>query len=276
MDVGTLAWVTGGVLVVAMLYAAVGHAGASGYIAVMTLAGWAPNVVKPTALMLNLLVAALATWQFAPYFEWRRFWPFALLALPLAFIGGYLTVPPEVFRRLVGGVLWASAVRIWLPRPAAAPVTLPPLRLALPGGAGIGLLSGLTGTGGGIFLTPLLLLARWAETKTASAVSAAFILGNSLSGLLGYVPVLRLCRLLSGRCLWRRWLAAGWGRTSGAGICRRAVSSTRCRWYCSSPVENCCLDEISCSFAHGFVLDRARNVAVVDRLPILTLQGGDP
>ncbi len=187
MDWGTLAWVTGGVLVVAMLYAAVGHAGASGYIAVMTLAGWAPNVIKPTALMLNLLVAALATWQFAPYFEWQRFWPFALLALPLAFVGGYLTPPPEVFRRLVGGILWVSAFRIWLPQPAATAVRLPPLWLALPSGACVGFLSGLTGTGGGIFLTPLLLFARWAETKTASAVSAAFILGNSLSGLLGYV-----------------------------------------------------------------------------------------
>ncbi|MFQ3580573.1 MAG: sulfite exporter TauE/SafE family protein [Chloracidobacterium sp.] len=187
MPLDVLLWVTAGVLVVAALYASVGHAGASGYIAILTLAGLGPAVIKPLALMLNVLVAVLATWHFAPYFEWRRFWPFALSALPSAFVGGYLTAPPEVFRWLVGGVLWFSAARLWLPKPAEGAVRLPPLTAALLGGAVIGLLSGLTGTGGGIFLTPLLLFARWAEAKVASAVSAAFILGNSLAGLLGYV-----------------------------------------------------------------------------------------
>ncbi|OYT72175.1 MAG: hypothetical protein CFK52_05850 [Chloracidobacterium sp. CP2_5A] len=187
MDWTLLSWVTAGVFIIATLYASVGHAGASGYVAVMTLAGLAPTVVKPTALILNILVALIATWQFAPYCEWRRFWPFALLALPLAFVGGYFTAPPEVFKRLVGGVLWLSAIRLWLPKSVEGEPRFPSIALALPSGAAIGLLAGLTGTGGGIFLTPLLLLARWAETKTASAVSAAFILGNSLAGLLGYV-----------------------------------------------------------------------------------------
>jgi uncharacterized protein len=178
-----------GVLVVAFLYSSVGHAGASGYIAVMTLAGLAPETVKPAALTLNVLVSCLATWQFqrAGHFRWGLFWPFALLAVPCAFAGGYLSLPSAAFRLLVGLVLLASAARL-LMRPAPDGDTRAPSRpLAMGAGAGLGLLAGLTGTGGGIFLTPLLLLMRWARTKEAAAVSAAFILANSVAGLLGHV-----------------------------------------------------------------------------------------
>src|ERR1044072_2862696 len=92
-----------GILVVAYLYSSVGHAGASGYIAVMTLLGLAPNVIKPSALVLNILVASIGTWQFwrARHFSWRLFWPFAVLAIPSAFLGGYLNLPPHVFKVLV-------------------------------------------------------------------------------------------------------------------------------------------------------------------------------
>lgn len=172
---------------VAFLYASVGHAGASGYIAVLTLAGLAPGVVRPVALVLNILVAVLATWQFrrAGHFSWPLFWPFALLSIPCAFVGGYLGLPVHVFQVVVGAVLLFSAVR-FLAKPAADPEATPPGRgAALAVGAGLGLLSGLTGTGGGIFLTPLLLLMRWARAKPAAAVSAPFILVNSVSGLLG-------------------------------------------------------------------------------------------
>jgi uncharacterized membrane protein YfcA len=176
-----------GMLVVAFLYSSVGHAGASGYIAVMSLFSLAPGVIKPTALLLNLLVASIGTVQFwrAGHFSWRLFWPFAVLSIPLAYVGGRLNLPAHVFNLIVGIVLWLSAVRFLL-NPSSDEVLREPARPAALGiGAGLGLLAGLTGVGGGIFLTPLLLIMRWARTKTAAAVSALFILVNSASGLLG-------------------------------------------------------------------------------------------
>ena len=178
-----------GVLVVAFLYSSVGHAGASGYIAVMSLLSLAPEVIKPTALTLNMLVASIGAFQFwrAGYFSWRLFWPFALLAVPAAFVGGYLNLPAQVFKIAVGVILLYSAVRFLLPAPPERDPKDPPLAVALASGGFIGLLAGLTGTGGGIFLTPLLLLAGWARVKTAAAVSALFILCNSVAGLAGNI-----------------------------------------------------------------------------------------
>ena len=175
------------IFVVALLYATVGHGGASGYIAVMTLFGLAPAVIKPTALVLNILVATIGTWQFyrAGHFRWQLFWPFAVLGIPAAFIGGSYKLPVPIFQALVGVVLLLSAVRfLYDPREAAQ--TQPPKRLtAIFVGGVLGLLAGLTGTGGGIFLTPLMILLRWAPTKIASATSVVFILVNSIAGLLG-------------------------------------------------------------------------------------------
>ena len=182
-----LPFLTLGILVIAFLYSSVGHAGASGYIAVMSLFALAPAVIKPTALVLNILVASIGTWQFyrAGHFSWRLFWPFAVLAIPMAFVGGYVNLPTHAFKVLVGIVLLFSALRfLW--RPSEDVVVREPSRpAAISIGAGMGLLAGLTGTGGGIFLTPLLLFMRWARTKNAAAVSALFILVNSVSGLLG-------------------------------------------------------------------------------------------
>ncbi len=183
----SLPLIVAGVLLIAFLYSSVGHAGASGYIAVMTLFSVAPGVIKPVALVLNILVASIGAWQFyrAGYFSARLFWPFALLSMPLAFLGGYINLPVQVFKILVGAVLLLSAVRLLL-RPGEDPEPhTPPLPLALGAGGALGLLAGLTGTGGGIFLTPLVVLMRWARVKTASAISAAFILVNSIAGLLG-------------------------------------------------------------------------------------------
>ncbi|HBD18879.1 MAG TPA: hypothetical protein DC063_01420 [Arenimonas sp.] len=177
------------VLLVALLYASVGHAGASGYIAVMTLFGMAPAEIRPTALTLNILVACLGTWQFwrAGRFSWALFWPFAVLAVPMAFVGGYLNLPAQVFKVLIGLVLLFSAVQLVRRPLAEAEPTPPSLPVSLGAGAGIGLLSGLTGTGGGIFLTPLLTLRGWARSGTAAGVSAPFILVNSMAGLAGNV-----------------------------------------------------------------------------------------
>lgn len=177
------------ILAIAFLYSSVGHAGASGYIAAMTLFGLAASVIKPAALVLNILVASLAAWQFwrAGHFSWQLFWPFAITSVPFAFVGGYLDLPTHAFKVIVGVVLLYSAVRFFVKPGTDEEPTLPKKPLAIGIGAGLGLLSGLTGVGGGIFLTPLLIFMHWARTKTASAVSALFILVNSISGLLGNV-----------------------------------------------------------------------------------------
>ena len=179
------------IFVMAALYSSVGHAGASGYLAAMALFAVAPAVMKPTALTLNILVALIATLRYyqAGYFSWRVFLPFALSSVPLAFVGGALTLPNPVYEKIVGLVLVFAAYRLWisLRRKATAEVKPVPVPLAVALGAGIGLLSGMTGVGGGIFLSPLVLLAGWAETRQMSGVAAAFILVNSIAGLAGHL-----------------------------------------------------------------------------------------
>ena len=178
---------------IAFLYSSVGHAGASGYIATMTLFGLAPNVIRPTALVLNILVASIGTYQFwrAGYFSWKLFWPFALLSIPAAYLGGYLQPSASVLRILIGVVLLFSAIRLIFRR-GDPPQTITPSRpVAISAGAGLGFLSGLTGTGGGIFLTPLLLFCKWAHIRQAAAVSALFIWVNSIAGLVGYFTKVR-------------------------------------------------------------------------------------
>jgi uncharacterized protein len=187
MPTEQLPFVTIAVLVIAFLYSSVGHAGASGYIAVMSLFGIAPTIIKPTALILNIFVACIASWQFwsMGFLSWKLFWPLAFLSIPMSFLGGYLNLPAPVFKVILGITLLLSAIR-FLIKPIEDTETIEPvLPITLSVGGAIGLLSGLTGTGGGIFLTPLLLWMRWASVKTASAVSAMFILVNSISGLLG-------------------------------------------------------------------------------------------
>ena len=176
--------------VVALLYASVGHAGASGYLAVMGLFGVAPSVMKPTALALNILVASVGSYKFwrAGYFSWKLFWPFALTSIPFAFIGGSLTLSTSTYKAVVGLVLMYSAVRLFTTARLVIdrPVKQPPLWVSLLVGVIIGLLSGLTGVGGGIFLSPLILMMSWAEPKPTAAVAALFILFNSMAGLLGH------------------------------------------------------------------------------------------
>ncbi|MEQ1865685.1 MAG: sulfite exporter TauE/SafE family protein [Micropepsaceae bacterium] len=182
---------TGLIFLAATLYSSVGHAGASGYLAAMALFGLPPDVMRPTALALNILVAALAVVRYtrAGQNDWRLLAPFAIASVPAAFLGGIIHVPPEIYRPLVGAILAISAVQF--ARTAQAAVAAdrktspPPPALALASGAGLGLLSGLTGTGGGIFLSPLLLFMHWAETRKTSGVAASFILVNSIAGLLG-------------------------------------------------------------------------------------------
>ena len=177
------------IFVVALLYSSVGHAGASGYIAVLTLFGLGVEVIRPTALTLNILVAAIGfiQWWRGGHFVWSLFWPFALLSVPAAFFGGWLHVPAHYLKILIGLVLWFSAWRLLYRKKDPPDIARPARPTAVASGAGIGFLSGLTGTGGGIFLTPLMLFCRWAKVKEAAAVSSLFILVNSSSGLAGYV-----------------------------------------------------------------------------------------
>lgn len=177
------------IFLVALLYSSVGHAGASGYIAVMTLFGLGIEAIRPSALALNILVAAIGciSWWRAGHFSWSLFWPFAVLSVPAAFAGGWLHVPADYLKILIGLVLWFSAWRLLRRKEDPAEMVRPSRPTAVAAGAGIGFLSGLTGTGGGIFLTPLMLFCRWAKAKEAAAVSSLFILLNSASGLAGYL-----------------------------------------------------------------------------------------
>jgi uncharacterized membrane protein YfcA len=188
MDAAHLTFLFVAVGVIAFLYSSVGHAGASGYIAVMALWGLAPAVIRPTALLLNILVASIGAFQFwsAGHLSWKLFWPFALLSIPAAYFGGYLQLPASILKILIGLVLLFSAGRLIFRRGDPAEVTPPAQPIALGAGAAIGFLSGLTGTGGGIFLTPTLLFFQWAKIRQAAAISALFILVNSISGLVGY------------------------------------------------------------------------------------------
>jgi len=176
------------IFIAAALYAAVGHAGASGYLAAMALFGLAPAEMKPAALTLNILVASIATVKYvrAGFFSMPLFWPLALLAIPAAFIGGRLQLPSYYYKPLIGIVLIYAAWRlVWKPQVSTEPVRRGRLGYLIVAGACIGLMSGLTGVGGGIFLSPLLLFAGWATARESSGVAAPFILVNSLAALLG-------------------------------------------------------------------------------------------
>lgn len=173
----------------ALLYSSVGHAGASGYLAAMALFGLAPAEMRPAALLLNVIVATIGVVKYyrAGCFSLRLFLLFTSGSVPFSLLGGYLTLPPTIYRPVLGIILILSAARLVLQNPNLNPgdKRRAPIGLAIAFGAGIGLISGLTGTGGGIFLSPLLLFTRWAETKETSGVSVAFILANSIAGLIG-------------------------------------------------------------------------------------------
>ena len=182
------------IFVAALLYSSVGHAGASGYLAVMGLYGLPQSVMRPAALVLNVFVASIGTYRFwrAGHLQWRLLWPFAALSVPFAFLGGRMRLSDPVYQRVLGIVLLLAAVNlVWQTLPSrranVGATKPPPIPVALLVGAGLGLLAGLTGVGGGIFISPLLILARWADPKKTAGLSVAFILVNSLAGLAGQI-----------------------------------------------------------------------------------------
>lgn len=205
-------------LAVGALYASVGHAGASGYLAVMALMGIAPESMRSTALAVNVVVATIAFSHYAAagHFSWRFLLPFVLASTPAAFLGGAISLPADWLRLAIGAVLAFSAVRMAIANlpsaNASQPPRDPPVFVKLLAGALLGFAAGLTGTGGGIFLSPLILLCGWAEPKRTAATASLFILVNSLSGLggllsAGWTPPLDLVPLA---------LAAGAGGFAGA------------------------------------------------------------
>jgi len=189
MDGTTLIWIAALMALAAALYSSVGHGGASAYLAIMALFSVAPETMRPTALTLNLVVATFAAARFAlkGQTNWKLLLAFAVTAVPAAFLGGSIELPPHLYRPLVGVVLLLAAVRLfWQPELLAArPVHTPSLAVTLPVGAALGLLAGLSGTGGGIFLSPLIILFGWEDARKTSGIAAAFIVLNSAAGLLG-------------------------------------------------------------------------------------------
>lgn len=175
------------VFLIAILYSSVGHGGASGYLAALALFGVAASVTRPTALVLNLFVASITFTQFyrAKHFDWRLFLPFAVGSIPLAFLGGMIQLPVAVYKIILGAALICAAVRLAINLKSEPETGAPKIWICLLVGAILGFISGLIGIGGGIFLTPILLLFNWAETKKAAGISALFILVNSMSGLAG-------------------------------------------------------------------------------------------
>ena len=174
--------------VVAFLYASVGHGGASGYLALMALFGMAPSFMKPTALLLNLFVSLSAFILFyrGGHFKWKLFLPFALASIPMSFVGGIISLDADVYKKLLGLLLLIPVARMFFfPNTVEAELKKENTALSLIIGGSIGFLSGLIGIGGGIILSPILLMMRWTNQKQTAAISALFIFVNSSSGLAG-------------------------------------------------------------------------------------------
>lgn len=181
-------WLFVFIALAAVLYSSVGQGGGSGYLAVMAFFAVTPEHMKPAALVMNVFVTSALWYRYQREgdFRWPLLWSFVSTSIPMAFVGGALTLDAVIYRVIVAVALLAAAMRlIWHPAPDQ-PAQAPSWRATLPVGAVLGLVSGTTGVGGGIFLAPLLLLFRWCTLRETFALSAAFIWVNSLAGVLGY------------------------------------------------------------------------------------------
>jgi uncharacterized membrane protein YfcA len=191
MDFADIIFLSFFIFIAAVLYSSVGHGGASGYMAAMALFGLSPLVMKPTGLVLNILVSSIAVYYFyrKGYFSWPIFIPLVIAAMPFAYIGGSVSLPNDLYKIIAGLILMFGAYRLFLQQEAISCQHLKPMPIifAVLAGAGIGFISGLIGVGGGIFLSPILIMMNWATTRQTAGISAAFILFNSVSGLLGHV-----------------------------------------------------------------------------------------
>ena len=173
----------------AVLYSSVGHGGASGYLAAMALWGLLPEEMRPAALLMNIVVTSWLLFRFQPYklMPYKLFWPLVIASTPLAFIGGVIKIDAEAYRLLVGVMLLLAAVRMLMINKAAESIQQPTMIAVLLVGAILGFSAGLTGIGGGVFLSPILLIFGWCSIRQSTAVAAGFILLNSIGGLAGYI-----------------------------------------------------------------------------------------
>ncbi len=176
-------------LVVAFLYASVGHGGASGYLALMALFSFPIIVMKPTALLLNVFVSGISFWFFRKnhHFNWKLFYPFAVTSIPMAFLGGYLSINASLYKQILGVFLALAILRmLTVFGKEISDIKNSNVIGSLFIGSAIGLFSGMIGIGGGIILSPIIILLSWGTMKQAAAVSALFIFVNSISGIIGF------------------------------------------------------------------------------------------
>lgn len=175
----------------AVLYTSVGHAGSSIYVAIMAFIGLEAATIKPTALVLNILVSSFTSYRFikAKLVDFTLLVPLLIGAIPMAFIGGSIDLPTSLYKSIIGVLLLISGVTFLLRGSSAQvrEISSPPIALAVAVGAAVGFTAGITGTGGGIFLSPIALLLSWSAIKKISGTAAVFILCNSISGLLGHI-----------------------------------------------------------------------------------------
>lgn len=190
MDIQTILFLSIFIFTVAALFSLVGFGGAPGYLAAMALFGIAPMEMKPVALMLNIFVVSIAAVKYirAGSFSWDLFWPFAVTAVPFAFVGGLVNLPAIYYQPLIGFFLIFAAYYFLKDKNSTDYTVKPPVTpVLLTSGAGLGFFSGLVGLGGGIFLSPLLIFFKWEKVKNVSGIAAAFILITSLAGMMGFM-----------------------------------------------------------------------------------------
>ncbi|OGR87131.1 MAG: hypothetical protein A3J74_05240 [Elusimicrobia bacterium RIFCSPHIGHO2_02_FULL_57_9] len=208
------------VFVVALLYSSVGHGGASGYLAILSLASFPKDNAAASALILNVLVSSLAVVAFyrAGRSHWKLTWPFILGSLPMSYIGGLICLPSAAFSVILGMSLILAAFRLWVDLPEndeCAPRVVVPI--AVIAGMTIGLVSGMIGIGGGVFLSPLILLLGWADAKQAAATSSLFILVNSIAALVARWHTVPTAMALWGPLVISAFVGGWFGSRIGSG-----------------------------------------------------------
>lgn len=182
-------WLLAAIALMAVLYSSVGHGGASGYLAAMALWGLAPEEMRPAALAMNIIVTSWLLYRFQPYklMPYKLFWPLVIVSTPAAFIGGLWKINALSYHLLVGVLMALAALRMLVSAKPVEQVDMPAHWLLITVGFFLGLSAGLTGIGGGVFLSPLLLIFGWCTVRQSTAVAAGFILLNSIGGLSGYM-----------------------------------------------------------------------------------------